>query len=98
MIVPAVFPLMLVRMLMLVVVFMSVRRLVVRVLMCMSMSVFVLMLVAMIVLTFHWISSRYSLKTSNENRHAPRGQAPGKTDNTDDPASFLPSPAPEHGS
>jgi hypothetical protein len=33
----------------------SVRRLVVGVLVCMSMSAFVLMLVAMIVLTFHWI-------------------------------------------
>ena len=57
-----------------VVVLVSVCRLVVRVLVCMSMSVFVLMLVAAIVLTFHWISSLNSLKTSNENRPAPRGR------------------------
>ena len=58
---------MLVRMFMLMLVFVdvvvlvSVRRLVVGVLMCVSMSVFVLMLVAMIVLTFHRISSLFSV-------------------------------------
>jgi len=79
MIVRAVFPLMLVRVLLRiawvgmfvpmlmfvfvfvdVVVLVSVRRLVVGVLMCMCVSVFVPMLVAMIVLTFHRISSLFS--------------------------------------
>ena len=44
-----------------VVVFMSVRGFVVRVFVCMGMSVFVLMLVAMIVFTFHWVSSLFSV-------------------------------------
>jgi hypothetical protein len=45
-----------------VVVFMSVRGLVVRVLMCMGVSVFVLMLVAMVVFICHWVSSLFSVR------------------------------------
>ena len=44
-----------------VVVFMSVHGFVVRVFVCMGMSVFVLMLVAMIVFTCHWVSSLFSV-------------------------------------